>query len=496
MDGRFPLWIHLRLVSQTNIDKIIHTLTRMFADKTLLLTVDTFASDRILESFIKRYAMRNRTLDASDDEDDGNDDGMVCMYDDGGQEEEEVTGGYAVMAHAVKALGYYAEFLGRSFACTESFIKKIGLVTKYAQQADVSIQILDNANTLLLVEDIRTKLCQRQTAINARIARWLRLGNLAESRTSLHHFGTNELQPYIELCLRYLFLPMHLSRLKNMRMVLQTLPTHVNEAYHTDARLTMFALPNETSAVPDVVFLNGDHLTHVSMVYPDKVGRTKTHGRLVSRDIGQTLSVYMFFCFKYCSGIPNTVTKLSKVMGDSRVFFTQNGEGDWRYLMRQVRAYAKEIHLKVDQMGLTQTTSSYMHQSRVAWVASRTHTNTNRISADTHAMKMAFARDHTYYPGLDSLRSISRARSRLGQATSSPVDTTPHPLPQLDPIPEALYPLLFEMQQKTGNNPVFSPGRSPVPVDIPWIKVEEDDRLYSDEYKMFMGKATAAAVTQ
>jgi hypothetical protein len=440
MDGRFPVWIHLRLESQENIDKIIRTLTRMFADTTLLLTVDTFTSDRILESFIKRYAMRNSTLDASDDEDDGNDDGMVHVDHDGEQEEEGVKRGYAFMAHDMKALGYYAEFLGRSFACSESFIQKIGLITKYAQQSDVSIRIQDNANTLLLVEDIRTKLCQRQTAINARIARWLHLGNLAESRTSLQHFGTNELQPYIELCLRYLFLPMHLSRLKNMRMVLKTLPPHVNEAYHTDARLAMFALPNKTSAVPDVVFLNGDHLTHVSMVYPDKVGRTKTHGRLVARDIGQTLSVYMFFCFKYCPGNPNTVTKLSKEKEDSRLFFTQNGGGDWRYLMRQVRAYAKQIHLKVDQMGLTQNTSSYMHQSRVTWVASRAH-------------------------------------------------TTPRPLPQLDPIPEALYPLWLEMQQKTGNNPVFPPGISPVPVDTLWIKIEEDDRLYSDEYKTCMGKA-------
>jgi hypothetical protein len=452
MDGRFPVWIHLRLESQESIDKVVSTVTRMFADTQLKLTVDIFASDRTFETFIKKYAMRNSTLDVSAKP--GND-ASDFEKDDDGQEKDGLARGYAVVTHDIEALGYYAEFLGRSFAFSESFIQKIiGLATKYVQQSDVSMQI-----QYLLVEDIRTKLCQRQTAINARIARWLCLGNLAESSTSLHHFGTNELQPYIELCLRYLLLPMHPSRLKKMRMVLKTLPTHVNEAYHTDARLAMFGLPNENSPVPDVVFLNGDHLTHVSMVYPDKVGHTNTHGRLVAREIGQTLSVYMFFCFKYCRGNLDTLTKLPKEMGDSLPFFTQIGGGDWGYLMRHVHDYATQIHLKVDQMGLTQNASSYMHQSRVAWVASRAHT-TNRISSDTQAAKMAFAREHMYYP-------------------------------KLDPIPKTLYPLLLEMQQKTGNNPTFPLGLLPVPVDTTWIRVEEEDGLYSNEYKACMGKATS-----
>jgi hypothetical protein len=296
------------------------------------------------------------------------------------------------------------------------------------------------------------------------------------------------LQPYIELCLRYLFLPMNISRLKTMRIVLKPLPTDVNEVYDKDARMTMFAVPDHTSAVPDVVFLNGDHLTHVSMVYPAGRGRAKTHGRLVARDIGQTLSVYMFFYFKYCQGNPDTLTKTRKEMGDSKPFFSQIDGGDWRYLTQHVRAYAKEIHLDVDKMGLTKSTSSYMHQSRVAWVASRAahSTTTNRISADTHAARMGFARDHKFYTGLDSLRSIGRARSRFGETHTIPR----RPLPQqLDPIPEALDPLLLEMQEKTGNNPMFPPEEPPFPTDTTWIPVYKDLELFSEEFKLHMNKA-------
>ena len=484
MDSNFPIWLHLRITSRISIEKIISTIKRLFGRGELPLTLKVFRSEKALDAYLKQRALMNNKLgvflenanrDSEEDEDpvDGDlDDGKEYV------ETAEDTVGHATVTHEITAVGYYAEFLGCSFASAKSFIIRLGHITKYLQQADVSLRIQDNVSTLRLFRTICEKLRERQVYINARIIRWLHLGNLAETRTSLLHFGYNELQPFIELCMRYTFLPMTTSRLRTMRMVLDTLPTDLDERYGTTARSALFAPATKTSGVDDVIFLDGDHLTHVSMVYSN-MEKSDTNGKLVARPIGQALSLYMFFFFKYCKGNWNTQINRTHTVANTHLLFSQVRGGSWKYLLRHVRIYAEGIKLPFEEMGLTRKTSSYMHQSRVSWVASRaSDMNINRIAADAKAVKMGFAQEHTFYPGLESLRDSQRARTRLGgtpEPSRSDMNLT------LTPVPEALYPLLMELQNKSSSaNPLFDSKTQP---EYTWYSVENDDSLYSRDIK-------------
>jgi hypothetical protein len=495
MDSRFPVWMHLRLQSQISIDKIVNTIRRMFKERNrrTRLTMKVFSNDKSFTAYLKMRALSNSQLstffdpegnNGSDDDSDGGD------SDDGKQmvvtEANDLTTGHAKITHEVNAAGHYAAFLGRSFASARRLAVSLGQITKYLQQADVSIQIQDNASTCLLFDSIRNKLRSRQTSINARISRWLRFGMLAEADVGLQNFGCNELQPYIELCLRYLFLPMSPKRLRNLRMTFEPPPTDVDNLYDKDARTAIFASDDAVTDADDMLFVNGDHLTHMSIVFPNNNSKSNTHGKLVTRDIGQTLSVYIYFFFKYCKGNRNTQRNRNHRgnRGDTYMLFSQIGGGEWKYLLKHVRNYAQRIGLDVDKMGLTKYTSSYMHQSRVAWVASRA-TDTNHIASDAKAVNMGFGQDHKFYPGLESLRRTNRARERLGGWIR---EETKHTEQGLLPVPESLYPLLMEMRGIRGNNPSFEGkmGKG----EYKWKRVYHNDDLYSNEFKQYIGGAS------
>jgi hypothetical protein len=498
MDDRFPVWMHLRLQSQMSIDKIVHTIRRMFTEPNpeTRLTLERFATDKTFAAYIKKRALRNRQLSvffdpakngSDDDSDDGDEDDGKLIDDDDVPGDDDTTG-HAKVTHEANAIGHYAMFLGRSFGTSQRLSASLGRITKYLQQADVSIRIQDNASTLLLFENIRTTLRARQKPINARIARWLTFGNLVETRTSLLHYGVNELQPYIELCLRYLFLPMLPKRLRNIRMTFENPPpiTDITNLYDMDARKALFASEDVVTDVSDMLFVTGDHLTHMSLVYPNN-SNSKTHGKLVARELGQALSVYIFFFFKYCKGNRNTQTnrKHRGIAGNTYRLFSQLQGGEWKYLLWHVRDYARKIGLDVTKMGLNQNTSSYLHMSRVAWVASRASGATNSISADANAVKMGFARDHKFYPGLESLREINHARERLGGWTP---EATTHITGQgLQPVPVDLHPLIMEMRRESGENPSFEsiPGGKG---GYKWFKIKED-ALYSKEIKQHISGA-------
>jgi len=485
MDKRFPVWMHLRLDSEASINKIVATIQRMFTNKVHPLTMDAFSTDQTFEAYMRVWALKNEQLgvmlsaetNGSDDDDDTGDPEDGLPYTEL-QEPEESTRGYATITHDLEAAGHYAVFLGRSAEFSRTFISILGRITKYLQQATVSLSIQDNANALHLVTTVRATLRERQPKINERLIRWLYFGNMAECRRSLAHFGKHELQPYIELCLRYFFMPMNIGRVKLLRMTLRPLPEGLANLYDKPARIALFADPELRTDVPDMLFVNGDHLTHVSMVYMAS-DKSKTNGKLVQRDVGQTLSVYIFFFFKYCRGNMNTVTNRKQRIGDSWPLFGGDKGGTWKYLLSNVRSYGRNIGLKVETMGLTRQTSSYMHQSRVAWVASRA-TDPNRIATDAASTKMGFASDHTQYTGLQSLRDTQNARDRLnGDHEYTKRTASLHPT--LTPLPLDLHPLLLEMQSKTGINPTFVPHETSF-VDTPWEDVALDESLFSSEY--------------
>ena len=492
MNKRFPIWLHLRLSSQDSIDKHIGTIKRMFTSKFLPLKLIHFKTDKTLEKYLKERAMSNPNLrvflvgtNANDDSD--NDDNIDDIKTNDtpslGIERENI--GYATVTHEITSVGYYAEFLGCTFIYSNKFIKRLATITKYLQQSDVSMNIQDNSNILLLFEDIHNKLRKQQTCINERIIRWLKLGNLAESPMSLIQFGLHELQPFIELCLRYLFLPMTTSRLQRLRMVLLPIPSDINELYDLDARAAIYAPLDKATTADDLIFIDGDHLTHVSMVYSNNDKKSNTYGKLVARPIEKSLSVYIFFFFKYCKGNWNTQVKRTHTVGETHPLFSGIYGGEWKYLMQHVRDYGGLIGLPVENMGLKGHTSSYMHQSRVAWVASRaSNLDINQIAVDSKSVKMGFAQEHKFYPGLESLRMTQRARDRLGDTSTK---IPPMPSPSLSPLVPEMYPLLMEMQGIEGNDPVFPS------VAIPpgsWLDNELNNELYSKEYLKYMNDSS------
>lgn len=498
MDTRFPVWMYLRLESINSIERNISTIRRLFAaTDPNRLRKRVFSSDKSLEMYLKRRAQTNMNLRAfvvnnskDDDEevtsDIGDaDDGTEIVnlpVDDAVAADQSP--GHATVTLEIRAVGYYAEFLGRMHMGSDRFIGRMEQITKYVQQADVSMDIQDNVTTLLMFDDIIGKLHARQEHINARISRWLKLGNLAEAEASLKRFAATELQPYIELCLRYLFMPMAPGRLRKLRMTLEPIPSNVNELYDLSAQTLMVAKDTET--VDDMIFVDGDHLTHVSMVYAAG-NRTKTKGRLVTRPIGQTLSVYIYFLFRHCKGNFNSDAHRKKKKGSSHPLFSQGTGGVWTKLTEHVRVYGQAIELPVEDMGLTGPTSSYMHQSRVAWVASRARVlDSRQVAADARAVGMGFGQEHKFYPGLASLRQVQRARVRLSggeRLEEEEKGAVVRTQILLEPVVEELYPLLLELQNNSpGCNPDFRVGDI-VAYSDNWNTVVKDPNknLYSKE---------------
>jgi hypothetical protein len=111
----------------------------------------------------------------------------------------------------------------------------------------------------------------------------------------------------------------------------------------------------------------------------------------------------------------------------------------------------------------------------------------NKIEADAKSVKMGFAQEHKFYPGLESLRESQRARVRLGEGVSESIQSDLNLT--LSPVVKALYPLLMELQAKSANNPVFQKEMVVYSRTYRWKSVENDDSLYSPEFKArIMGK--------
>jgi hypothetical protein len=229
------------------------------------------------------------------------------------------------------------------------------------------------------------------------------------------------------------------------------------------------------------------------MVYSNMDKKSTTHGKLVARAIGQSLSLYIFFFFKYCKGNWNTQTNRVHTVANTHLLFSQIQGGSWKYLLTHVRAYGVAIKLPTKEMGLHRKTSSYMHQSRVAWVASRASVmDVNKIAADAKAVKMGFAQEHKFSPGLESLRESQRARVRLGEGVSEAIHSDMNL--SLSPVGESLYPLLMELQKKSSNNPVFQKETAVYSRSYLWKSVETNDTLYSLEFKAHIGGKAGKSV--
>ena len=468
MDPRFPFWMHLQLQSQGSINKIISTMTVFF--RTGACVAD-FDNDETLETLMLAHARRNAKLAVF----------LEAEAPDPDPNPTKKHGSDATTTHQIECLGWYATFLGRRVGMHTELIKKLAYITKFIQQSNVSIHIQDNTPSRLLLTSIVDGLRRRQPSMNQRILRWLTLGHLAESSKSLQRFGTHELQPFLELSLRYTLVPMSSTRIKRMRMTLQQLPTDLDSLYGTAARAVMFAPTKAGTRVNDVLFMDGDRgVTLVSMVYAN--GSKDTEGMLVARPCGQTLSVYLYWFFRHCKGNMNTAVHRRHQVGESYPLFSQGYGGEWKHLVDHVRDYATQLELDVGAMGLASPSSAYIYKSKLTWVAARAGPDASRIADDARLVGLGFANDNMYYTGLASLRYTHRARARVLGEVTTPASV--YTVPQLDPLPVELYAALFlQMTGQWGVDTLFHPRALTMDEHAlgPWTPVVENPELFSTE---------------
>ena len=442
----FLLWLHLRLDSQDNIHKIITNTTQLFLHH--LLTSDDFATEPQLLVFIERHINNNNVLNLFHPQQ------HPALLDAA----RSHTVGYATLTHDIESIGYYAEFLGKTYPRVRKLLGKLSTGTKYMQQAHVALFIQDHIRTLDYVHQIVHALRARQPVIDARIARWLTLGNLAETTETLRVFGYNELQPFLELGLRYTFFPLAIQRVQRLRITLTPLPNNLYDLYGPEARQAIDAPPEPGTVADDLLFLDQDHLTMVSLVYPnsDRANQHR-HGMLVCRPLDPVLSVYLYFFYRYCQGPRTSRIHQRQLRTNTTPLFCQSRGGHWKYLHRHVTDYARQIHIPcLAQMGLLGATSSYVHQSRIMWLASRGLRDVDQIAVDARATHMGFGADDPRYTGLASLRHTVRARIRFGNTAAHAPAPAPAPALALAPLSDDIRPIHLQMQHRYGVETIVS----------------------------------------
>jgi hypothetical protein len=486
MDKQFPIWMHLQVASLDNTRKIIGQMQKLFTNGSI--TRADFETDQRLSNKIKSIMFN------SDDSID---------YLGGGENERNnpfLVGGKklstATLLNYATSIRFYSEFLGYSHDLSDKVVVAFTYKSKYLSHSKISVKIQDNTESKLLLQRLRDTLCKRQTYINTRINRWLHLGNLAENEQSIQNFGFHELQPFIEMCLRFMFLPMMTGRLTRMRITLEDpIPDNLDTLYGDYATDIMY-LKEGTKKYGDVMFLNGTHFTHVSLEFANNTGKKKVPGgKLVARDVNQSLSVYMYFFHKFCKKDVRLSLKHAEYMiKTSNLLFSGRQGGPWKHLKRDVRLYAQKLEIADKDLfdiglGKDQNTNSYLQYSKIAWVAARStfsSIGTDRISADTRAIQLAFGAASKFNSGLPTMRENQRARDRILLEKADIAYS--NRVPQLIPIDQThvLYPLLIEMDQKqNATHPILTIYTKKLPENM--YDVEDNENLFTMEFKQEIG---------
>ena len=377
MDVRFPVWLSLHLKNKEDIKKRVNQIQKLFADDQI--TNEMFTADGL--DLLKQV----------------ND----WLYDDEGKLRADEARKPTTIAHDIEVIGYYTRFQGYSYPGITALVAKAGVDARHTQQATISMTIQDPSRALNTVKQVIDKLRSRQTVINARIHRWLVLGNLDTDET-LITFGTRELRPFLELALRYTYLPLSMARVDKMGITTaRTLPQ--------DAEFwTGTAMP-----LAESLMLRDNQFVHVSVAFPNGRSTDKDHaqGRIVVRPVGQALSVYIYFYDTYCKGEPDSKHRRTIKTTSFRPLFTGRSGGQmWKNMRQDTETYAYEqLQLPretIEAMGIRDR--NYHPVSLAQWVACRAHLqniDASTVAADVHLADSGFRAESKFYPGLRSLRA-------------------------------------------------------------------------------------------
>lgn len=385
IDPRFRMWMHLRLRDPKDINAIVNRIVRLFREHGFGPRDFDYSRDKgdTNSLLVKTRAFVKKELE------------------NGIREETTIT-------HDVEAIRHYSQFHGRRDKLLHRYVSTVGTRARFYQQARISMYLQDTLGPVHVVGEVMEKLRARQAVIDARIRRWLIHGNLAESFATLEYFGMSELQPFIEIALRYTFQPKSLESLKNLHITVErTLPDEVGYCFNDTATNAMPMLKGG-KRLKEYLILKGTRFVHVSLV---RMGKQNTRNvKLATRVLDRSLSLYLYFFHKYCKGSPESRKKKnSSTTNTFRRLFTGPRGGEWKHIHADVLFYARGVlNLPVISMGLTSEHTGYFETSRKHWLScqsARSNIDPANIATNAIRLGIGFKNEDKYYTGLSSLRS-------------------------------------------------------------------------------------------
>ena len=467
MDKRFPLWLSLRLKSSSDIN---HRVSKMDSILSGDIDSDIFSDDLTLRNFLQntylgQSAMRTFFMDENFTDDD---DGSSLRS--------------STLVHDIEAMCLYMEFLGRSSTISSQLRGMLSQKVKMMQQANISTHVQDHQATIRIVHNLVDSLRTRQAYINARITQWLYFGNLAEYRESLFRFGTNELRPFIELCLRYLFLPLSAEQLLKLEINLRRpLPSNADALFGKDAYEALYGedVPLNRRKSNGVLFLSDDGSSFVYAKPMAPYGGTMDQCKIVRRTIDPILSFYIFWYRRHCTEMID--------MDKNQLLFVSKSGNPWKNVRSDVCRYVKNVLGTQIAKDIGVDSGMYTYTSKLQWISWRAlkHKEINQIAMDAQSVGLGFKNDDKYYRGLQGLRDMFSARKLLRFSGKDTFDVKL----SLGEIPTSLDSLRIEMKSSSPmKKRVLGAVRM---IRIPdlddWKDIGATEELYTQNFKKSTG---------
>lgn len=469
MDPRFPFWIRLRIRTEADarhrVSKVKKLLESAFFS-TEELQSDLKLHDKIVSHYMKQSRELYQSVQDDDDADgdEGDDDGPILGKGGGTRA--------GTMSHDIEALVYYLQFRGIRAPILDKLRARLVLTAKFLQQAETSLYIQDCRPSAQCVEGLFDALRSRQKSIDARIARWLQFGILAENKETLRKFGQNEMRPFIELCLRYGYLPMAASRLSEFRVDFKrNLPAM--SLYGDEVREFM-------GTHRDLLLLDGTKWVHVFPVAAHGESATSKSVKLVTHPLSEALSLYIFFYHRHC-----------KSPDASRLFWgATSTESRWRHVRKDVREYVSTV-VGRDLVGELGLDGDYRRTSMLQWLARRAcyFQSLHQIKADVTRIQLGFKNDNKYYTGFRQLQNMRTIAPFVhAERVSQPLEVR-EITGLADPDPLVRSALQDEMRYLSGHGPFqpHSPCSDTVSIDSSseWVDVLRHpvESMFSPEWR-------------
>ena len=395
------------------------------------MTRDDIRNDGKLYKFLTNIIDEDALLKALKQKDD-----KSIMYDYGEDDDvqEDETLSFATKVHMFESIIKYISYLTphkykRTYRKSVSEVKRFANKSKLKQHGFVSVYVQDNTFPKYLVLHVISQLQKRQEVINKIIYQWLKWGELYMNENQCRQFGQNELQPFIELAIRFTLFPMSLSRLRNIRIMLdeklsdRLLYTSRGVSSSSSSSSSSRSSSSSSRSSRSSSSSSGSSRSSRSSSSSSRSSRSSrsssssssssssrssrssnintrlpigdviissTHGRQlvlvctvkgsirVPKHIYEELSFYIFFLYQYCSKTNEKRTLEGIERGQEPVRYLFNGidGGDWKQelIPKHVRTYASDV-LKIndtylDHLGLFENKrTKYIENSYVFWVA-------------------------------------------------------------------------------------------------------------------------------